>query len=407
MTPSPPHRTRLIVILGALNSLIPFSVDMYLPAFPQIASAFGIPIAQMSLTLSSFFIGLAVGQLFYGPMLDRFGRKRPLYVSLLLYIAATIGCVFSRSLEMLMFFRCLQALGGCGTNIVAMALVRDHFTGKESAKVFSFLILILGASPLLAPTLGGVIASTAGWTSIFGVLAFMATSLLAASFFLLPQGRPADAGYSLHPVEILRGYGAILGNRSFFVYAMAGALSLSGLFVYLAASPLIFMETYHVTPRVYGWIFGILAIGFVGASQFNFLLLRRFSNEQILLGGLIALSTVGVTFFVGSVLGWFGMTGTMVLLFLFLASFGIANPNAASLAMAPFEHNAGSASSMLGFLQMVIGTVLTIGVSLIKTDPIQTTAALFACTGLLALSLVWFGRGRVAHHTPPPPEPVI
>jgi len=385
----------LILVLGALTALCPFSIDMYLPAFLKIAAEFKIPSAAMSLTLSGFFVGLATGQLFYGPLLDRFGRKRPLYAGLSLYILASIGCWNAHSLQTLVLFRFIQALGGCGASVAAMAMVRDFFSGKEIAKVFTLLILILGVSPLLAPTVGGYLATWFGWKSIFMMLAAICAAMLAAVRFYLPEGHAPDPTHSLRPGPILRGYLEILKEPQFYTHALAASLALSGLFVYLASSPMIFMEIFRVTPQVYGWIFGILAMGFVGASQLNFLLLRKFSNEEVLWTGLIGLTVIGILFVIAALQGWFGLTGTMILLFLFLAFFGIANPNASALALTPFTRNAGSASAMLGFLQMVIGAIASIGISLLNIHHITPIAAMFAVSGILALIVMRLGTHRI------------
>ena len=186
-------------MLGALTALCPFSIDTYLPAFPRIAADLHIEVAELSVTLSGFFVGLAAGQLFYGPLLDRFGRKRPLYAGLILFLIGTVGCWNSHSLPALVFFRFVQGLGGCGANVEAMASVRDFFEGKECAEMFSLLILILGVSPLFAPTIGGTLAAFWGWRSIFIFLGILSALLLLVSIYWLPENHHADPSHSLPP----------------------------------------------------------------------------------------------------------------------------------------------------------------------------------------------------------------
>ncbi len=384
-------------MLGALTALCPFSIDMYLPAFLKMAVDLKIPVSEMSLSLSGFFIGMASGQLFYGPLLDRFGRKRPLYAALSLYVLATLGCVMVRSIQTLVAFRFIQAVGGCGANVAAVAMVRDFFSGKESAKVFSLLVLVLGVSPLLAPTVGGFLATTVGWKAIFILLAAIGSLMLVATILFLPEGHPPDATHSLHPGQIARGYMAILREPQFYTYALAASLVLSGLFVYLASSPVLFMQIFHVSPRVYGWIFGLIAMGFVGSSQLNFLLLRRFSNEQVLRAGLIVLTFIGIVFLVGSIENRFGLIETVIVLFLFLSSFGVANPNATALALAPFKRNAGSASALIGFLQMSIGAIASVSIGLLKLQHLYPIAGMFAGSGILALLMLAIGSRRILH----------
>ncbi len=206
MNQSKNSKFSLILVLGSLTALSPFAIDMYLPAFPKMAEDLGATVPQVSLSLSSYFIGLAAGQLFYGPLLDRFGRKMPLYCGLLIFILATVGCLTSRSVETLVVFRFIQAIGGCAANVAAMAMVRDFFEPKESAKIFSLLVLILGVSPLLAPTAGGILSTYFGWQSVFVVLGIIGVLMLALSIFFLPKGYEPDKELSLHPVAIAKNY---------------------------------------------------------------------------------------------------------------------------------------------------------------------------------------------------------
>src|SRR5580658_1006199 len=198
------NRVLIILILGALSTISPFAIDMYLPAFPGIAAALHTSTAKVSLSISSYFVGLAVGQLFYGPLLDRFGRKLPLYAGLTLFIVASLLCLCSRTVEWLVAMRFVQALGGCAAQVAAMAMVRDFFPVNETAKIISLLILILGVSPLLAPTVGGFVAAHLGWQWVFIILAAVAFLNLAVSYWYLPEGHAADSGISLRFLPILR-----------------------------------------------------------------------------------------------------------------------------------------------------------------------------------------------------------
>jgi MFS transporter, DHA1 family, multidrug resistance protein len=390
-----PRNFYLILILGTLTALCPFSIDMYLPSFPKIADALGVPVARLSLSLSSFFIGLAIGQLFYGPLLDRFGRKPPLYAGLAVYILATIGCLASRSVEMLVFLRLIEAIGGCAASVAAMAMVRDFFTGKESAKVFSLLVLILGTSPLLAPTVGGYLSAAFGWQSIFVLLAVIAGAILMVSIFFLPEGHPADLSHSLRPLKVLKSYAGVLRQPQFLTYSISGAFAFSGLFVYLAASPMIYLGLFHVSTKLYGVFFALIAAGFIGCSQFNFLLLRRYSNEQIVWASMIGFLLVTSVFFAVALRGNFSLIGTTVMFFLILASVGIANPNASSLALAPFTRNAGTAAAMMGFLQMSVGACTSSGVGLLKSVNLFPIAVLFVSSAVLALLTLIIGQKKI------------
>lgn len=392
------NKTSLILVLGSLTALGPFSIDMYLPAFPKIAEGLGTSVPQVAMSLSSYFVGLAAGQLFYGPFLDRFGRKWPLYIGLLIYILASIGCVFSDSVEMLIGVRFVQAIGGCAAGVTSLAMVRDYFSPRESAKVLSLLILILGLYPLLAPTVGGLLAAHLGWQSLFWVLTGLGAFVLSLAIFFLPSVYAPNKEQSLHPVMIAKNYWEILKTPQFYAHAVAGAIGFSGMFAYLAASPTIFMEIFKVSEQTYGFIFALLASGLIGASQINVLLLKRFSNETILRSGLTGMVSMGAIFFLGTYYDLLGLVGTLVVLFLYLSCVGFSNPNAASLALAPFSKNAGSAASMIGFLQMALGAVASVLIGILKAQQILPIAGVFLGTSALALVVLTLGTKKIAQN---------
>lgn len=268
-------RSLIVLILGLLSAIGPLSIDMYLPGFPTIAEDLHTTVDQVAYSLSSFFIGICVGQLVCGPLLDRFGRKRPLYAGLLIYIIASIGCALSNSVEMLITFRFLQAIGGCVGMVAPGAIVRDLFPVNESAKVFSMLILILGVSPIVAPTFGSYLIGAFGWHYVFIVLSVIVALLFVAVIFLLPETKTPDTGFSLGPKTILQSYWHVLKNPQFYTFAFAGAIAAAGLFAYLAGSPFVFMNLFKVSAKVYGWIFAIIAAGLITSSQLNTLLLKK------------------------------------------------------------------------------------------------------------------------------------
>jgi DHA1 family bicyclomycin/chloramphenicol resistance-like MFS transporter len=386
--------TFIILILGALSTVSPFSIDMYLPSFPQIAQALGCPTARISLSLSSYFIGMGLGQIMYGPFLDHFGRKRPLYFGLILYLLCSVGCLFSGSLEMLVGFRFLQGLGGCAAGVASMAMVRDFFPVKESAKVFSLLMLILSVSPLLAPTVGGFVAASLGWRWIFILLALIVLAILAVVFFYLPEGHKPDPKAVLSLRQSLSNFAMILKEPQFHIYVIACAFSFSGLFVYIAGSPVIFLEVFKVDTKIYGLIFALLASGFIGGSQLNIWLLKRHSSAEILKTALLGQSLVGFLFVLFAALGWLNLPGTIVFLFSFLACAGLVNPNAGALALAPFGKHAGSAAALMGFLQISFGSLTSALVGLFSAHSILPTAAIMAATALAGFLALVFGQPK-------------
>ena len=307
--------TVIIALLGALIGITPFSIDMYLPSFPAIASDLHAEISQVTLSLTSFFIGVAVGQLFLGPISDRYGRKTPLLLGLALYVVASFGCIFARSVHALIVLRVVQALGGCAGMVISRAMVRDMFSGSEIAKVFSLLMLVMGVAPVLAPTIGGIVTTALGWRYIFVVLMLIGLSLLVITARMLPETRKPDVSLSLHPLRVLREYFSILQEPRFATYALTGSLASAGLFAYIAGSPFVFMKLFGVSEKHYGWIFGMNALGLIMASQVNRLLLRKRTSADIILRASILQCTFGLLLAVSTRMHLISFSGTFLFIF--------------------------------------------------------------------------------------------
>ncbi|MDB5151315.1 MAG: multidrug effflux transporter [Mucilaginibacter sp.] len=385
----------LVLILGTLTALSPFSIDMYLPAFQDIAKSLHTSTSKVDQSLASFFIGLAVGQLIYGPLMDRFGRKRPLYFGLSLYIIASVGCFLSSSVEMLIAIRALQAIGSCAAGVASIAMVRDLFPVKDNAKVFALLFLVLGASPLLAPTAGSYLADALGWQSVFVVLLSIAALILLAVIFTLPESYKPDATYSLKPGPIINHFLQVIRNPQFYTYAIAGSIAFCGLFAYVAGSPLVFMDVFDLSKKEYGWVFAGLSVGFIGSNQINSLLIKYFKSEQIVRVALTAQMIIGVIFLIGAINGWYGLAGTLAMIFMVLCCVGLTNPNTAALSMAPFAKNAGVASALLGTMQLGLGAAASFGVSIFSSHSAMPMAAIMAVSSAIALCVLLIGRRNI------------
>lgn len=388
----------LILMLGALNTITPFSIDMYLPAFPKIASDLNTTIQNVALSVSTYFLGFALGQILYGPLLDRFGRKRPLYTGICIYIIATIICSTSNSINALLIIRFLQALSGCVASVAAMAMVRDFFPPDKSASVISLLMLVLGASPMLAPTAGSFVMSAFGWRYIFIVLASIAFIILVVVFFFLPRPQKPDTSISLRPKPILIGFKTILVLPQFYIFSLAGTFCFSGLFVYVAGSPAIFMDGFHVSPKAYGGIFALLSVGFIGVSQMNHLLTKKYKSEEILRVTSLIQTIASILFFIGVLNGWYGLIANIVFLFIILACAGLIYPNAAAIALAPFEKNAGTAAALLGFIQIGVGGLISSGVGFLHQKGSFPTSLIMAITSAIGLIILFSGRNQTIHN---------
>lgn len=379
-------------MLGLLTAIGPFSIDMYLPAFPDIAKSLHSTVAQVTLSLSSFFVGISAGQLIYGPLLERFGRKRPLYIGLSIYLLASIGCALASSVNALIALRLLQALGGCVGMVAARAMVRDLFEVKENAKVFSMLMLVVAISPIIAPTLGGYVTAVLGWRYVFLMLIFIALIILAGVYFLLPESREPDPHFSLKPGDTVRNFWGVVKDPRFYTYALTAAIAAAAVYAYIAGSPHVFMEIFKVSEKQYGWIFALIAMGLIGASQMNSILLKNYSSEQIIKVALICQSTIGIIMATLSVFGWIDIFTLIFLIFCFLCCQGFIFPNASALSLASFGHNAGTASALLGAIQMSVGAFASAMVGLFQNHTVFPMTGVMACCAIGALTMSTLGK---------------
>ncbi len=383
---------KLILILGSLTALGPFSIDMYLPGFSGIARDLNTTVAKVSMSLSSYFIGISAGQLLYGPLLDRFGRKKPLFVGLMVYILASLGCIFVTDIDTFIGLRFLQAVGSCAATVASVAMVRDLFPVKDIPKVFSMLMLVVGLSPMLAPTIGGYVTSDYGWHTVFFILMCMGIVILMAAQIGLPNTHKPDTSISLKPKPIITNFLKVVKEPQFFTYAFTGAVSFSGLFTYVASSPIVFMDIFEVDAKIYGWIFAFMSLSFIGASQLNSFLLRKFSSQQMIFGALITQSVISIVFLILAINNLLGLYQTIGMLFIYLACLGISNPNTAGLTMAPFAKNAGSASALMGAIQLGLGAIASFAVGIFVKDSIIPMVAIMTTTTITAFIILNIGK---------------
>ncbi|MBI1777952.1 MAG: multidrug effflux MFS transporter [Proteobacteria bacterium] len=348
---------RLIALLAALIAFGPLSIDMYLPAFPTLEREFGAAGGWVQFTLASYFIGMALGQALYGPIADHIGRKPPLYAGFLLYVLASAACGLAQSVESLVAWRFLQAVGGCAGVVIARAVVRDLYDLQTSARVLSRLMLVMGAAPILAPLIGGQILHWVGWRAIFALHALFGALCFVAVATWLPETRPTPPAGRAGIGAALRTYRSLLADREFLGFSLSGALASAGMFAYIAGSPLVMIEIYGIPAQSFGWIFGMNALGIIGASQLNHRLLSRRRSARILSVALVTMAGFGVVLLVMGASNVFGLLGVLVPLFGFVALIGLINPNATAGAMANQAARAGSASAMTGTLQFLAATV--------------------------------------------------
>lgn len=377
---------RLAVILGALTAMGPLAIDMYLPALPTIARELHTSAASVQVSLAVYFIGIACGQAFYGPLSDRWGRKPALYFGLLLFSTSSVGCALAQDVEALIALRFLQALGGCAPLVVPRAIVRDYFDQRGSVRMLSVLMLVMGLAPILAPLVGGQLLVHFGWRSVFWVLAAYGVFWFAIVTTLLPESLPVERRRRQRPREVLATYVSLLRDRRYLGYVATGALIFAGLLAYISGSPFVFIELFSVPPEQYGLFFGVNAIGIIIASQINRWLASRFDARDIVSYVLPVSVAAGLVLLVDAYTGFGGFAGILVPLFFYIASHGFVMPNTTALAMAPHGTVAGSASALLGTVQFVLGASAGALVGALGNGTAIPLAAVIAACALLAFA---------------------
>ncbi len=385
-----------LLVCSALIAIGPLSIDMYLPGFPAIGAALGATSGQVELTLGAFLIGLAAGQALYGPVSDRFGRKPPLYFGLLLYALASLGCALAPTVEWLMAFRTLQALGGCVGMVVSRAAVRDRLDGPSAARAFSTQMLVMGLAPILAPLLGSAILAVADWRVIFYVLAGLSLLLVAAVHVYMEETVDTTKAQPLHLSRVLRSYGELLRSPQFVGYSLCAGFVQAGMFAYIAGSPFILISLYDIPPQWFSVVFGLNAFGLIVMSQVNGRLMRKHTPESVLRIAtrmpLLFSATVAVVAFAG----YLSLPLLLVGFFGYLASLGCIMPNASALALSRQGHQAGTASALMGTLQFSLGTLAGIAIGLLSGASALPLIGIMATCSVASLLMGIIGR-RAMH----------
>lgn len=372
-----------VICIGLIVAIGPLSIDMYLPSFPALVRYFSSDAASVQATLSLFFIGLAIGQLIYGPLADRYGRRIPLLFGLSLYTLAAIGCSFAPSIEALAGLRFLQALGGSAGMVVTRAMVRDRFAPQDMAKILSATVAVTGIAPIIAPTLGGMIFRAHGWQAIFFVLAAFGSVCLLLVARALPETLPRRASGGVR--NALRSYLELLRHRHFMAYALAGGLGSSMMFSYISVSAFVFIGVYHFTPVQFSWLFGCNAAALILAAQLNARVLRKVSAPVVLRRALTTSAIASVLMLVIALSGIGGAWAIIAPLFVAIGSLGFSSPNAVATAMAPFPARAGIAAALVGTVQFTLAAISGAIAGHLQGDSAVAMAAVMATCGTLAV----------------------
>ena len=381
------NRKVTLLILGLLSAIGPFSIDLYLPAFDVIAEDFNTSVDKVQLTLTSYFIGIAFGQMVYGPLLDKYGRKKPLLVGLAIYFVASLMCIFTRDINHLIFLRFLQALGSCGGMVGARAMVTDYYSSREAAKVFSLLMLVIGVSPILAPSIGAFMLTHFDWHYIFLFLAVLSLLIFIATAFLLPESYAGNKDFSLAPKSIINNFWQVISNKVFISYCLIGSIASAGTYAYLAGSSFVMQQYFGLSKEQYGLAFAFVASAMVIATQLNRYFLKKHSSEQISQLANTWQAFIGVLMIVALLTNTLTFPVTLILIFFFLFGHGFIFPNTSAVALTPFKSLAGSASALLGCIQMTIGALASAVVSLLHNETPWPMLGVMCAGAILSLIL--------------------
>lgn len=382
------NRTFLIILLGILAALGPFTIDMYLPGFGAIADDFKTDERHVAFTLTSYFVGIAVGQLIYGPIVDKYGRKNPLIVGLIIYLLASIGCALSPNIEMMTIMRLMQALGGCVGMVATNAIISDVYAPDQRAKAFSSIMLVMGVAPLIAPSIGSFLLEFKNWTFIFYFLATFSGIVIAMIYFLLPETSLHIHNEKLRLREIANNYLAIFKNKTFLTYTVAGSISMSILFAYISSSSYIFITIYKVDNSTFSVIFAIIALGLIIGSYLNGITTKyknyiTIAKTASIFLAIFSITVVAIIFFLPEIeYQWL-----VIFIFVILFLVGFINPNATAASLVPFTKESGAASALGGAIRMGVGAMVAAAIGIVQGDSSNVMFLTICVLSILTLLL--------------------
>jgi DHA1 family bicyclomycin/chloramphenicol resistance-like MFS transporter len=374
----------MIVVLGVMVALGPLTIDMYLPALPKIADDLSVSSSVVQLTLTGTLAGLALGQLIVGPLSDSLGRRRPLMAGIVLHMVASVICMLAPNLVVLGVGRVLQGVGAAAGMVVAIAVVGDLFSDNAAATVLSRLMLVLGVAPVVAPSLGAAVLLHGSWHWVFTALVILAGALLLVAVFALPETLPQSHRRPLRVRSIAATYVELLRDKRFVILVLVAALGMSGLFAYIAAAAFVLQGSYGLDQQGFALVFGAGAVALIGATQFNVVLLKRFSPQAITLWALAAALLAGGVFVGIAVAGVGGLAGFVTPVWAILAAMGLVIPNAPAVALSRHPDAAGTAAALLGAAQFGLGAAVAPLVGVLGNDELAL-AAVMAVSALVAL----------------------
>ena len=381
------EKFKIVIILALMSSIAPLSTDMYLPALAKVQESFQTSSFLTQLSLASFFVAFALGQLIYGPLSDIFGRKKPLYVGIVLFMLSSLSCVLVDSVEAFIVLRFFEALGGCAGVVIARAIVNDLFELKEAASIFALMMVVSSIAPMLSPTFGSLLLEFFSWYSIFIVLFMLGIILLLLLIFVLKESAPKRGEVKFSQKEIIKSYKSVLNDKLFMIYAISGALAIGGMFAYITGSSFVFTQFFGLSEQKYGILFGINALGFVIFANINAKIVLKYSPYIILPKAFKAMFVLSVILVVSAFFTtnfWF----FELALFFTIGMLGFLMPNITTLAMARFASNhSGTASAVLGTTQFAFAGVVSFIVGILNANsPLFLGSVIAICCFLYVLT---------------------
>lgn len=382
---------KLVLLLGSMCAIGAFTTDTYLPSLPEVAADLGASHASVQFTITATLIGGALGQFVIGPLSDRFGRRTPVFIGLGVHIVASLLCIAVMDVVPLIALRIIQGIGNAAAGVTAMAVIRDRLTGSEASAVLSRLMLVIGVAPLLAPTVGGAIASVWGWRAVFAFLAIFGVVLLGIVWKFLPETLPRQQRLTSSRA-VVTSYRVLVKDRTFLAFALLPGLTMAALFSYVAASPFVIREGYGLTESQFAMLFAIVGLGLVIGAQVNAALVRRFSPVRLLRLAMPVVALLAIGVFVVTATGFGGLVGMLIPLWLMFAVSSMVAPNASTLGLQRHGERAGSAAALIGVSQSGVAALVAPLVGVLG----GTAAAMglvIVGAALLALAVLALGTG--------------
>lgn len=376
----------IIIILALLTALEPLSIDLYLPGFIMISETFGASISAVQISLSTFLGGFAIGQLIWGPLADRFGRKKPILLSLLIFIAASVACIYVKTIEQLWVVRFIQAIGGCGGIVISRAIVTDYFDKSDTLKIFALLAVIMGIAPIVAPSIGNGVLHVFEWEGLFGAMAILGVVLFLLTLFLLPETLKKQKSNAKS--SVLTDYLQILQVKKFVIYALLAGIVNGALMIYVANGPLIIMDKGGFSSDMFSIIFATNAFGLMISSFVTSRLQRYIATNKLVKLALLFMFAVSLILLALMYINAHIII-ILVALFFYIFPLGILLPTTTELAITPFTENSGAASSLFGAIQLAVAFVCSIVSNYINDESLLAVGISFFLCSLFAFAIVF------------------